>query len=107
MLNGAARARLNGFRRDGSGWELLSAGLTYGVDGRGCGSDLYSLRVQDVTDFSLFALGEFKVYLPLVVGGYASTADQVGRPVVGAERVKDSWAESLLDLWAALLARSG
>ncbi len=50
-------ATLEVYHHDGTTWSAaLSRDLTYGLDGRDCSTEPYSIRVTGVTDFSPFAL---------------------------------------------------
>lgn len=62
----------------GSAWEATTLDTGYGTGGRICGAEPYSIRVENVADFSPFVLGEdmptgepagagYTVYLPLVM----------------------------------------
>jgi len=55
-LSGNPCGALNGYHWDGSGWEALTLDMTYGANGRSCGSDPQSIRVMNVADFSPFVL---------------------------------------------------
>jgi len=44
------------YRLDTSGWVLLTRDPTYGAQGRDCSGTRYSIRVQNVADFSAFVL---------------------------------------------------
>jgi hypothetical protein len=53
---GQACSALNAYRWDGSDWQLLTLDASYGTNGRACGADPQSLRVQHVDSFSAFIL---------------------------------------------------
>jgi CSLREA domain-containing protein len=55
---------LNAYHWNGSGWDALTLDASYGTNGRSCGTEPYSLRVQNVGDFSPFVL---KSSVPTVV----------------------------------------
>jgi hypothetical protein len=58
---------LSAYRWSGSDWVgPLTLDSAHGVNGRACGSEPYSIRVQNVTGFSSFALTSFLTYFPLV-----------------------------------------
>ncbi|MFO7540019.1 MAG: LamG domain-containing protein [Chloroflexota bacterium] len=47
---------VDAYHWDGANWEVLSLDPSYGVDGRDCSMEPYSIRVTGVTDFSPFVL---------------------------------------------------
>jgi hypothetical protein len=65
-LAGQKCSVLSAYRWSGSSWVALTLDNTYGVNGRACSSEPYSVRVKGVTDFSSFVLASHLNYLPLV-----------------------------------------
>ncbi|MGC9399930.1 MAG: choice-of-anchor Q domain-containing protein [Anaerolineae bacterium] len=77
---GQSCAVANVYHWNGSAWDAMTLDTGYGTDGRICGAEPYSIRVENVTDASPFVLSEgtptgepagvgdeHTVYLPLVI----------------------------------------
>ena len=75
---GQSCASANAYHWNGSAWDTMTLDADYGTDGRICGAEPYSIRVENVTDASPFVLSEemptgepsgagYTVYLPLVI----------------------------------------
>ncbi|MGC9356886.1 MAG: choice-of-anchor Q domain-containing protein [Anaerolineae bacterium] len=75
---GESCSEANVYHWNGSAWETTTLDTGYGTGGRMCDAEPYSLRVENVADFSPFVLSEdmptgdpagagYTIYLPLVM----------------------------------------